>query len=63
MSNNITYRLGEAPKRRLGSITYYFGNALAIFGGLALLAFIVDSMFFNNAGLSNTLIWIWEVAN
>lgn len=62
MSSTI-YRYDEAPRSTFSKITCWIGNGFAIFGGLALVAFIVDMVFFNNAGLISLLIWLWEVTN
>lgn len=59
MSNYYAY--GERPKRF--SIFKILTDALAIFGALALLGLIIDTIFFNNNGITNFVIWLWEVTS
>lgn len=58
-----TYIYGERRPSLFRRSICVLGNGFAIFGGVALVAILIDSFFFNNNGLINLLIWVWEATN
>ncbi len=58
-----TYIYGERRPSLFSRSVCVIGNGFALLGGVALVARIIDTMFFNNNGLISLLIWIWEITN
>lgn len=62
--NSTIYRLNEPPRRfTIGTVFKYLTDGLAILGAVFLVTIIIDTAFFNNAGLINLIVWLWEVTN